>query len=48
MKSKCNKCGKGNKSLTKEGLCAFCHYRQYGTWSKRWIDVGSKHSDGEN
>ena len=44
----CKNCKRNYKSLTKEGLCATCSKEKHGTWSKRWTDVGSKHTDGEN
>lgn len=45
---KCKQCNINFKTLTREILCAFCHKEKYKEWSKKFTDIGNKHSDGEN
>jgi hypothetical protein len=42
MKPQCEKCGKGFKTLTKEGLCAFCHFEEHEEWAREFSDENMK------
>jgi hypothetical protein len=42
MKDQCQKCERVFKTLTKEGLCAFCHYEEHGEWAKEFTDDNKK------
>lgn len=38
----CRKCKKNYKTLTKEGLCAFCYLEKNGKWSKDFSEENNK------
>ena len=38
----CIKCKKNYKTLTKEGLCAFCYKNKHGKWSEDFTDHSKK------
>lgn len=38
MKDQCQKCEKSFKTLTKEGLCAYCYYAEHEDWPKEFTD----------
>jgi len=39
-RQKCEKCGKGYKTLTEEGLCFFCSKSKYGKIAKEFQPRG--------
>jgi uncharacterized OB-fold protein len=42
MKTKCKRCGINKKTLTNEGLCAYCHKEKTGAWAFEFSDRSKK------
>lgn len=47
MTTECEGCRNRFNSLTKEGLCAFCHLKKYNKWAPKFTNGGPKKANGE-